>query len=122
MSDLVDAGVAAEPGAQHALRHREAVHLLEHLHRDAHRLGLLGDPAQDRLTNPNRGVRAEAQAALGLEAIHRHDESEVSFFDQIEERKAAIAIGAGHVNDETEVGEDDPLARVGVAAARAGRQ
>src|SRR5215470_12535658 len=67
---------AAQPHAQRAFRAAEAVHLLEHLHRDAQRFRLLGDAAQDRLADPDRRIRAEPQAALGLEAIRGLDQPE----------------------------------------------
>src|SRR6185503_7565961 len=119
--DLAHQRLAREPGAEHALGAHVAVELLEHLHRDAHRARLLGEPAQDRLADPQRSVRAEAQAALRLEAVHGVDQSQVPLLDQVEERQPAVAVGARHVHDQPEVGEDHPAPGVLVAGARARR-
>src|SRR5215831_14201648 len=119
--DLVHARIATQARAHGALGAREAVHLLEHLHRDAERSRLLGESSQDGLANPDRRVRAEAQPSLRLEAIDRHDEPQIAFLDQVEQREPTAAIPARHVHHQPQVGEDDPLARVLVASARSRR-
>lgn len=116
--DLGDERVAREPGAERALGAHVAVELLEHLHRDAHGARLLGEPAQDGLADPERRVRAEAQAPFGLEPVHRVDEPQVPLLDEIEERQAPVPVGACDVNHEAQVGEDHAPPCLEVARAR----
>ena len=55
---------------------------------------LVGERARDGLTDPPRGVRREARAAIGIELLHRVQEAEITLLDEIEERQAAVAIAA----------------------------
>ena len=85
-------GLAAQARTQRALGAGKTAHLLEHLDRNAHRAGLLGQTAQDRLADPDGGVSGEVKTALGLEAIHRHDQTQIALFDQVEHRQTPPAV------------------------------
>jgi hypothetical protein len=116
--DLFADRLATQARAKRTLGARETAHLLEHLDRDSHRAGLLGQPAQDRLADPDRGVGGEVETALRLEPIHRHDQAEIAFLDEIEQRQSATAVRPRHVYHQAQVGEDNSLTGIAVAGSR----
>src|SRR5438552_3251854 len=83
--------------AERGLDPEKAVDLLEHLHRNAHRAGLLGETAQDGLLDPDRGVGAEPEPTLGFETIHRVDQPQIAFLDEVEQSEPAVAVAARDV-------------------------
>src|SRR5439155_8342112 len=120
--DVLDHRGAAQPRAQRALGAHEPVDLLEHLHGNPHRARLLRDPAQDRLSDPDRGVGAEPEPALRLEAVDGVNQTEVAFLDQVEHREPAVAVVPSDVDDEPQVGEDHVTPSARVSRARSVRQ
>ena len=97
------------------------VHVLDHVHRDADRAGLVGDRAGDRLADPPRGVRRELEALGVVELVDRPHQAEVALLDQVEQLHAAARVALGDAHDEAQVGLGQlalgPLARAGRRAS-----
>ena len=85
---LVDRRLALELLVQLALGPDHPVHVLDHVHRDADRAGLVGDRAGDRLADPPRGVRRELEALGVVELVDRPHQAEVALLDQVEQLHA----------------------------------
>ena len=103
-SEFFERRFAAELLDQTALRVGQLVDRLDHVDRDADRAGLVGDGAGDGLTDPPRGIRAEFETAFGIEFLHRAEEADVAFLNQVEERESAADVFFGDTDNETKVG------------------
>src|SRR4029453_3554251 len=99
-----------------------ASHLLQDGDRQTHGIRLIGDAAQDALSNPPRRIGREAKAAFGIEPVGGRDEAEIPFADEIQEIETAVAIAARDENDEAQVAQNEPATGRGVAGARGARR
>ncbi len=93
--------------------------LVDKMDGEANGFALGGEGTADRLFDPPAGVGAEADIPLGIEAVDRFHQAEVSFGDEIEEGETAVVVIGGEFYNETEVGLDHELACGGVATADA---
>src|SRR3954466_945676 len=115
-SDLVQLGLALE-------RHRKLVAdapdlagLRGHVGREADGAGGVVEAALDRLTDPQRGVRREAEALAPVELLRRADEPEHALLDEVVQGQAMALVPAGDGDDEGQVGIDEPVLGKEVAA------
>ena len=86
---------------------------------EANGFALGGEGTADRLFDPPASVGAEADIPLGIEAVDRFHQAEVSFGDEIEEGETAVVVVGGEFYNETEVGLDHELACGGITTADA---
>jgi hypothetical protein len=93
--------------------------LVDKMDGEANGFALGGEGTADRLFDPPAGVGAEADIPLGIEAVDRFHQAEVSFGDEIEEGKTAVVVIGGEFYNETEVGLDHEFACGGIATADA---
>ena len=100
---LVVRGFSPELLVQFALDAGELVDLLHEVDWEPDGAALISHSAGDRLTDPPGGVRRELEALGVVELLHRTDESEVAFLNQIEERHAAAGVALGQRHDESQV-------------------
>ena len=84
LGDLVRKRVAVELLGEDAAGAHDATHLVDDVHRESDRAPLVGNRARDGLADPPRRVRGELVAHLVVELLHRPDEAEVAFLDQVE--------------------------------------
>src|SRR3954470_19324173 len=115
-SDLVQLGLALE-------RHRKLVAdapdlagLRGHVGREADGAGGVVEAALDRLTDPQRGVRREAEALAPVELLRRTDEAEHALLDEVVQGQPMALVPAGDGDDEAQVGIDEPVLGKEVAA------
>ena len=78
-----------------ALEAHERVDGLHHVHGDADGARLVRDGARDGLADPPGGVRGELEALRVVELLHRADEAEVAFLDEVQEQHAASHVALG---------------------------
>ncbi len=93
--------------------------LVDKMDGEANSFALGGESTADRLFDPPASVGAEADIPLGIEAVDRFHQSEVSFRDEIKEGEAAVVVIGGEFYNETEVGLDHELACGGITTADA---
>ena len=120
--DLERQRLAAELGAQLALRADDLVQLLDDMHGHADRPRLVGERPRDRLPDPPRRIRRELEALAVVELLGRAHEPDRSLLDQVEERQALVAVALRDRHDETKVRLDHLLLRTVVAALDALRK
>ena len=108
--------LAAELLDELALDVHDLVQLLDHVHRDADRAGLVGDRARHGLADPPGGVGRELVAAPVVELLDRADQAERPLLDQVEERQPPAQIALGDRDDEAQVRLDHLLLGEHVAA------
>ncbi len=94
----------------------DLVELLDHVHRDADRPRLVCDRARHRLADPPRRVGRKLVALAIVEFLHRANEAERAFLDEVEEREAAPEIALGDRDDQTEIRLDHLALGAHVAA------
>jgi hypothetical protein len=93
-----------------------------HVHRDANGARLIGERTHDRLPDPPDAVRREAQAPLGLELLHRAEETEVPLLDQVGQRQPAVQVAPRDLHHEPQVRLDEMGLRGLVAGPRPARE
>ena len=69
----------------------------------ANSAGLIRDRALHRLTHPPRGIGGEAIAQLRIELLHRAQQADVAFLNQIIQRHTATRVTARDGHDEFQV-------------------
>ena len=92
VGDLLERRLATEHRPQRALG---AVHLLQPLddvHGHPDRPRLVGERPRDRLADPPGRVGRELEAAAPVELLHRPDQAQRAFLDQVEERETLVAV------------------------------
>src|SRR4051812_39432667 len=109
--DLFDRGLAPQRLGQIASDARDAVHPLDHVHRDADRAGLVGKRASDRLPDPPGRVRRKLEASAPVELLDCADQAEVALLDQVQERQPAAGVALGDRNHEAQVRLDQVVLR-----------
>ena len=65
---------------------------------------MVGQCAADGLADPPGRVGGELVAAAVLELVHRSQQSDVAFLDQVEQRQAAVVVPLGDRHDQSQVG------------------
>src|SRR5438067_1305007 len=91
LRDLIGGGLAPELGDELALGAADLVELLDDVHGDADRAGLVGERASDRLADPPGRVRRELEALAVVELLRRADQAERSLLDEVQERQPLVA-------------------------------
>ena len=114
-------GFAAEVLMQLALDPGQLVHLLDQVNGQPDGAALIGHAASDRLTDPPRGVGRELEALCVVELLHRADQAEVAFLNQVEQRHAASGVPLRQRHHESKVRFEEMPAR-GVAIANDHRE
>ena len=125
MRHVLERHVAAVRLAVHlevAQRAQHHVELLDDVRRQPDGARLIHDRALDRLADPPRRVRREAEAALGIEFVERVDEAQVAFLDQVGKREPAVGVMLRDADDEPQVVLDQPLPRGEIAAGHRPRE
>ena len=86
---------------------------------EAHQRPRATDVLLDVGANPPDRVGREAHAALGIEAIDRHQQPEVALLDQIEQPHAVGAVLERDLDDEAQVADHQPRGRLLIADSAA---
>ncbi len=111
LGDLLDGGRPAERLLQVGGHPPPLEQQLDHVRRDADRLGRIHQGPLDRLLDPVAGIGAEPRPDGGVEALDGPEQAEVPFLDQVLEGQSLADIAPGDVDDQAEVGPDHPVAR-----------
>src|SRR5205823_7491879 len=108
--------IAPEAGGQLALRARDLALALADVDRQADGPPAVGEPALDRLPDPERRVGRELVAAAPVELLAGADQPEDPLLDQVEQRQLVALVLLRDRDDEPEVGVDHLLLGLQVAA------
>ena len=100
-----------------ALRARDLVLRLDHVHRHANRLALIRERARHLLLDPPRRIRAESVAAAVVELVDGAHQADVPLLDQVEQIEARHVEALRDLHDEAHVRLDEQ--RLGAVGARA---
>src|SRR5664280_1014911 len=84
----------------------------DHVHRNTHGAGLVGDRSRDRLSNPPRGVRRELVATTVFELVHGLHQADVAFLDEVEELQSAVGVLLCNRYDQAKVSFDQLFLRL----------
>jgi hypothetical protein len=101
---------------QLALHAHDLALALADVHRDADRAALVGEPALDRLADPERRVRRELVALAPVELLGGADQAEDALLDQVEQRQLVALVLLRQRHDEAQVRVDHALLGLEVAA------
>ena len=115
--DFLGRGRAAKLLGQPRARAAPLREQLDHVGRNADRLGRVDQRPLDRLLDPVAGVGREARAHGRIEAFDRAQQAEIALFDQVLQPQALAGVSAGDIDDEAEVGADHSVAGLRVALA-----
>jgi hypothetical protein len=74
--------------------------------------------ALDALADPPGGIGGKAKPALRIELLDRVDQSEIAFFDQIEQSEAAIGVVLRDIHHQPQIVLDHLLTCGEIAALR----
>mmetsp|Transcript_10759 Transcript_10759/g.22582 ORF Transcript_10759/g.22582 Transcript_10759/m.22582 type:complete len:383 (-) Transcript_10759:583-1731(-) len=85
-----------------------------HMHRQPDDPRMERDRAEDRLLDPPASIRAEAEAAAGVELLARADQAEAALLDQILQADAQVLVAARDGDDEAHVRVDHDVLGVAV--------
>ncbi len=116
--DFLGRGLVVEFLGQLASGAQVDVELLDHVDRQADGARLVHDRPLDGLADPPGRIGRKAEAALGVELLHRADKAEVALFDQIEQGQPAVDVATGDLHHQAQVALDHPLAPGFFAAPR----
>ena len=83
---------------------------LDHICRNADRLGRIDQGALDRLLDPVARVGTEASTDRGIKPLDGPEQTEVAFLDQVLKRQSLADIASGDVDDQSKVGPHHPVA------------
>mmetsp|Transcript_8723 Transcript_8723/g.14686 ORF Transcript_8723/g.14686 Transcript_8723/m.14686 type:complete len:397 (-) Transcript_8723:1129-2319(-) len=97
---------------QLALRLAQRVDEVVHVHRQPDRARVVGDGARDRLPDPPRGVRGEAEAARRVELLGRLDQPDRALLDQVLQRQPLVHVLFRDRDHQAQVGRDEQLLRL----------
>ena len=98
------------------------IQLFYHMNGQTNGTGLIHDRPLNGLTNPPGGIGRKAEAALRVKLLHGTDQSQVTLFDQIQQRQAAIDIAAGNLDHQAQVAFDHALATCRITLLRQTRK
>jgi hypothetical protein len=79
--------------------------------------GLVHDGPFDRLANPPGRVGRKAKTAFRVELLHRPDQTEVTLFDQVEQRQSAVDVAPGDLHHQAQVAFDHATPTVFITLA-----
>jgi len=74
------------------------------VHGDANRAPLIGDGPVDGLPDPPGGIGAELEAFFVIELVHRAQQAQVTFLDEIEKGHRAPRKAFGHADHQPQIG------------------
>ena len=97
-------GLTAEVLVHLPLDPGELVHLLNQVHGQPDGAALVGHATGDCLPDPPGGVRGELEALGVVELLHRADQAEVAFLDQVQQRHAAAGVALRQRHHQSQVG------------------
>ena len=86
------------------------VELLDHVDRQADGTGLVHDRPFDGLANPPGRIGRKTETALRVELLHRTDQAQVAFLDQVEQRQATVDVTTGNFHNQAKVAFNHALA------------
>src|SRR5208282_29385 len=89
------------------------------MNRESNRLALICEGAFDRLLDPPGGVRAELTPFCRVEPLNGFHQANVSFGDQIKERKSQIRVVMSDLNNQAQIRLDHQCARFSVTLLNA---
>src|SRR3954463_13558847 len=113
---LLDRGLAAQTDREITLCAGDLALALTDVRRKPDRTAGVGQPALDRLANPERGVCRELEALAPVELLGGTDEPHDPLLNEVVERQTLPAVTAGYVDHEPQVRSDHPILRVEIAA------
>ena len=64
--------------------------------------------------DPPHGIGRQAEAAIGIEALHRLHHADIALGDELGQRQAVAAIAHRDLGDEAQMAGDQPVRRLGV--------
>src|SRR3954452_5458950 len=114
--DLVELGLTLELDGELVADAPDLTGLRGHVGREADGAGGVVEATLDRLTDPQGGVRREAEALAPVELLRRADEPEHALLDEVVQGQAMALVPAGDGDDEAQVGIDEPVLGKEVAA------
>ena len=79
------------------------VDLLDHVDGQTNGAGLIHDGPFDGLPNPPGGISGETETTLRIEFFHRADQTEITFFDQIQQGQTTVEIASCNLDDQAQV-------------------
>ncbi len=80
---------------------------VDHVHREANGTGLVAETAGDGLADPPGRVGGELETLPPIELLHRPDQPQVAFLNEIEEIEPATGISLGDRNDQAQIAADE---------------
>src|SRR5690606_26550205 len=92
LGNLLRRRLTTQLSDQLALGTADLVQILDYVHRDADRTGLVGERTSDRLTDPPGRISRKPKALAVVELLGSTDQPERALLNQIEEGKALVAI------------------------------
>src|SRR4051794_9437225 len=116
IGQLLQRGILLQLHRQLTLDAGQLAGALRHVRRQADRAAGVVQAALQRLTDPDRRVRREAEALAPIELLGRPDQSEHALLDQIAHGQALALVLARHVDDEAQVRIDEALLGGQIAA------
>src|SRR3954464_4154948 len=107
--DLVELGLTLELDRELVADAPDLASLRGHVGREADGAGGVVEAALDRLTDPQGGVRREAEALAPVELLRRADEPEHALLDEVVQGQPMALVPAGDGDDEAQSGIDEPV-------------
>ena len=121
VGDLARLRISPQVASQFAAGPGDSPATLVHMHRQADQPPFVDDCAIDGLRDPPVGVGRESRTAPMVVPIHRFDQTDVPFLDQIQERHSAVDEPLGHMNHQPQVGADHRVPGLPQTAGLIGR-
>jgi hypothetical protein len=114
--DLLVGGRTPVLGGELALHAGDLALALTDVHRDPNRPALVGEPALDRLPDPEGRVGRELVSLAPVELLGGADQAEDALLDQVEQRQLVTLVLLGERDDQPQVRVDHPLLGLEVPA------
>src|SRR4051812_23987523 len=116
LGQLLDRGLPAQTDREITLGAGDLALALTDVRRKPDRTAGVGQPALDRLTDPERCVSRELEALAPVELLGCTNQAHDPLLDEVVERETLPAVTAGHVDHKPQVRSDHSILRVEIAA------
>ena len=103
-------GFAPELGAEGGAGSAETLDAIDEVNGKADGFALVGESSADGLFDPPAGVGTKFDPAARFESFDGFHQAEVTFGDEVENRKATVFVVGGKFDHEAEVGLDHEFA------------